>query len=192
MKEIQEWIFELWKEKKFRLTTILMLIVLLGICAEFFAFHYSILKSIRYLYLLVWLYVLAWIDRKKQIVPNKILLILLISRLLLLVMECIFYQSYWVSILISAFMGGGIAGGMFLLCYALTKGGVGAGDIKLFAVLGLYLGSGAIFSSVFLTVVYAAVYSLLKLLLKKTDLKQEIAFVPFIFLGTITTIILGV
>ena len=73
----------------------------------------------------------------------------------------------------------------------LTRGGVGAGDVKLFAVLGFYFGSGPIFTVVFLTIVYAAVYNIVKLVMKKTDLKQEIPFAPFIFLGTLTTMLLG-
>lgn len=192
MECVKNWISEQWKEKKFRILTIVVLVMMICLAVEFYFFEYSIVKSIRYQYLLAWLFIIAWIDSKEKIIPNKILLVLLFSRVFLLLVECLLYKEYWMSLVISATAGFLIAGGMFLLCYFLTRGGVGAGDVKLFAVLGCYFGSGPIFTVVFLTIVYAAVYNIVKLAMKKTDLKKEIPFAPFIFLGTLTTMLLGI
>ena len=133
----------------------------------------------------------AWIDYRQKIIPNKILLILLNSRIVLLVLECVLYKEYWLSLLISFAAGFFMGGGMFLLCYLLTGGGVGAGDVKLFAVAGFYLGSRKIFTAAFLSVLFAAVYAGIKLLLRRTDLKEEIPLGPFVFLGTAAALILG-
>ena len=73
-----------------------------------------------------------------------------------------------------------------------ARGRVGAGDIKLFAVLGYYFGAGYILTAVFLTVLTAALYSVAALLMKKTTLKQELPFAPFALAGTVLTIMLGV
>ena len=191
MECVKNWVSEQWKEKKFRILTMIVLIMMICLAVEFYFFEYSIVMSIRYLYLLAGLFIIAWIDSKEKIIPNKILLVLLLSRVCFLLIECLLYKEYWMSLVISAASGFLIAGGMFLLCYFLTRGGVGAGDVKLFAVLGFYFGSGPIFTVVFLTIVYAAVYNIVKLVMKKTDLKQEIPFAPFIFLGTLTTMLLG-
>ena len=120
-----------------------------------------------------------------------ILIFLLLTRGILLIGECIVYHEYWMTFMLSSVSGFLLGGGMFLLCYLLTRGGIGAGDVKLFAVLGFYLGSGVIFTTTFLTIVYVAFYSCVKLLMKKTSLKQEMPFAPFIFLGTMTSMILG-
>lgn len=192
MKFIKEWIAEQWKEKRFRILTGVMAVLMVGLCIEGYLFTYSVLKSIRYLWLVAALFVIAWIDGQKRIIPNRLLLVLSVSRLLLLLIECVLYREYWMSLVISAGAGFLIGGGMFFLCYFLTRGGVGAGDVKLLAVVGFYLGSGLIFTAVFLTVLYAAVYNIVKLLRRKTTMKQEIPFAPFVLLGTITTIFLGV
>lgn len=70
--------------------------------------------------------------------------------------------------------------------------GIGAGDVKLLTVLGYYLGAGAIFTAVFLTVLSAAAVGVGALLLKRMDLKQEIPFAPFVLVGTMITMILGI
>lgn len=145
-----------------------------------------------YIYLLVWLSMLAWIDWKEQRIPNKILLILFVSRLVFLFAESFFHQSDWKNIFTSSITGGMTAGGLLFFCYAFFRGSIGAGDVKIFAVLGAYLGSRAAFYSLMFSVFYAVIYCLLKLLQKKVTLKKKIAFAPFIFLGTITTMILQV
>ena len=191
MENIKNWFSEQWKERKFRVLLMLTLLLILGLCVEFYYFKYSVLKGIRYLGLVAVLFIIAWIDSKEKRIPNKILLAMLLGRVVLLLVECILYKEYWMTLLMSSAMGFLLAGGMFLLCYILTRGGIGAGDVKLFAVLGMYLGGSAIFSVIFLTVVFAAVFNLINLLRKKTDLKQEIPFAPFVFLGTVAGIFLG-
>ena len=96
------------------------------------------------------------------------------------------------SLMISAGAGLVLSGGMFLICYVIARGGIGAGDVKLLAVIGYWVGGGAVFTVVFLTVLSAAVYSSVGLLLKKISLKQEMPFAPFVLAGTVLTMMLGV
>ena len=95
------------------------------------------------------------------------------------------------AILISSVFGALIGGGIFLLAHFISKGGVGMGDVKLFAVIGFYVGNGSIMAAAFLSVMAGAVYSITMLLFKKIKLKEEIPFAPFIFVGTILTMALG-
>lgn len=139
------------------------------------------------LYLMAELFRIAWIDSKQKIIPNKSLSGLLSVRVFLLVIECSLYGMENVMEYAAGFF---IGGGMFLLCYLVTKGGLGAGDVKLFAVLGLYLGSRRIFTAAFLSVFFAAVYTGIKALLRRTNWKKEIPLGPFVFLGTAAAIIL--
>ena len=60
------------------------------------------------------------------------------------------------------------------------------------AVLGFYLGMNGVFTCSFLSIVSAAAYSILLLILRKVNLKEEIAFAPFVLVGVILTIGLGV
>ena len=191
MGKIKNWIMEQWKDKRFRLLFAGTILLMFCLGVEFYLFKYAMTKVIRYLLVVVALFIIAWIDSKEKRIPNKILLWMIIVRFVILCVECFLYKEYWSSLIMSAVLGFLLAGGMFLFCYVVTKGGIGAGDVKLFSVLGLYTGGSAIFSVIFLTVLFAAIYNGIKLLCKKTDLKQEIPFAPFIFWGTIVAMALG-
>lgn len=53
---------------------------------------------------------------------------------------------------------------------------MGAGDVKLLAVTGFYMGLGIIFTDIFLSILIAALYSGLLLIRKKIKMKEEISF----------------
>ena len=68
---------------------------------------------------------------------------------------------------------------------------MGAGDVKLLAVTGFYMGLGIIFTDIFLSILIAALYSGLLLIRKKIKMKEEISFAPFVLAGTVLTMALG-
>lgn len=180
------------KGSKFRIMLIAAIITGVLLTAEFFVLGYGILKIFRYLAVLSGLFVIAWIDQNEKRIPNKILLILLAVRVVILIIEAVVYSELGLSILFSAILGGFIGGGLFIFAYILSRGGMGMGDVKLFAVLGCYMGGGSIFAVIFLTVISSAAYSVIMLMLKKIKLKEEIPFAPFVLLGTILAMALGI
>lgn len=191
MKQIISWFREQWKDKKFRMFLIAALAVIVGLLLEFYVFSYGIWKVLRYLVLTAALFFIAWIDQKSKRIPNQALKILLTVRGILLVFEWLAYPELGLAVLISVVLGALMGGGLFLLAHFISKGGVGMGDVKLFIVIGLYMGSGSIMAAVFLSVMASALYSIVMLLLKKIKLKEEIPFAPFIFIGTVLTMALG-
>ena len=134
---------------------------------------------------------IAWIEQKEQRIPNKILIIHLNLRVCILAAEWLMYPEFGLSMAFSAGLGMLFGGGLFFVAYLVSRGGIGFGDVKLFAVIGIYMGSGSIFSEVFLTVVVSAVYSIVMLIRKKIKLKEEIPFAPFVLIGAILSMALG-
>ena len=191
MKQGISWFRKQWTDKKFRICLIIALTVSIGLAAEFFLFAYSIWKISRYLVLAAALFFIAWIDWQSRRIPNRILKMLLTVRGILLAAEWLTYPKLGLAVLLSALLGAAIGGGMFLIAHFISKGGVGKGDVKLFIVIGSYMGSGSIMTAVFLSVMASAFYSIAMLLLKKIKLKEEIPFAPFIFVGTVLTMALG-
>ena len=192
MKDTKVWFREQWAHRRFRILIWVMAGLTLVLGLEFCLFQYRVLKSVRYLMLFWALGMIAWVDQGSKRIPNTALKDLLAVRTVLLLLECLLNQEYWLSVLISSGIGLVLGGGMFLLCFLLARGGIGAGDVKLLAVIGYYVGGGVIFTLIFLTTLLAALYSLIRLALKKTSLKEEIPFAPFVFAGTILTMMLGV
>lgn len=163
----------------------------IGLMAEFYMFSYGILKTARYLILLEALFYIAWIDWNEKRIPNKILLLLLGVRGALLILEWIVYPGYGGELLLFTISGILLGGGMFLLASLISRGGLGMGDVKLFAVAGSYMGGSSILAAAFLAVLVSAVYSVVMLLLKRIKLKEEIPFAPFILVGIMLTMALG-
>lgn len=185
------WFKEQWTDKKFRICMAAVLASGIGLTAIFSVFSYNMLKILRYLILYAALFLTAWIDQGNKRIPNKILKVLLGIRGILIILEWLVFPKLGMAVLISALSGMLLGGGMFLLAHFLAKGGVGMGDVKLLAVIGAYMGSGSIMVAAFLSVVASAFYSIVMLLLKKIKLKEEIPFAPFIFIGTVLTMALG-
>lgn len=168
-------------------------LVVVGVLLYLFnIYEYGVLKICRYTILIVGLFVIAWIDSKRRIVKNKHLLILFIIRFILLILELIRYPLLGISIISSAFAGMLIGFVVFGICYFVSRGGMGAGDVKLIAVLGFYLGNTVVVSVIIITVIVAAICCTIRLMMKKATLKSEIPFGPFVLVGCIIAMMLGV
>ena len=74
----------------------------------------------------------------------------------------------------------------------LTKGGMGGGDIKFVAALGLWLGLKLTIVTLFLSFVIGGICGALLLLFKIKSRKDFIPFGPFIAIGAFITALYGV
>ena len=83
--------------------------------------------------------------------------------------------------LLSGFLGG-LA---FLLLAILTRGGIGGGDVKLIAVLGLWFGSERLPSIVVLGLLLGGLAALFLLLSKKKKRQEAFAYGPYFCLAAI-------
>jgi leader peptidase (prepilin peptidase)/N-methyltransferase len=118
-------------------------------------------------------------DIHYMIIPDKILI--WFAGIFLL--ERIFWPltPWWDSFL------GAVTGFILLLVVALvSKGGMGFGDVKLYALLGFVLGFKLVLLSFFFSTLFGAVIGGLALLFKIVKRKQPIPFGPFIAAGTLT------
>lgn len=74
----------------------------------------------------------------------------------------------------------------------LTRGSIGLGDGFLLMTAGIFLGGSRGLELLFISLLYAAFTSLGMLVLRKWKRKREIPFVPFLFLGYLTMLLLKV
>lgn len=126
---------------------------------------------------------IAAIDYKNKIIPNKLLLIGIVSRTVILVIEAICYSDMIKKNLLNALMGllfGLIF--MLVLCW-ISKHGIGFGDVKLFAWVGYCMGVVDTYSILFYSALLAAIAGIYLMVLKKEDRKRQIPFAPFVWIG---------
>lgn len=139
-----------------------------------------------YCFLTSLLIVIAGIDFDYQIIPDGILL-LGAGACLLNLLYSYLIRNHSISFL-DNFGGAAIGGGLFLLIAAVSRGGMGGGDIKLMAMLGLWLGIKGILITTLLSFIIGAVVSLILLAFKLKTRKEAIAFGPFIAIAALIVI----
>ena len=93
--------------------------------------------------------------------------------------------------IVQAAIGGGIGLGLFLLIVLISRGGMGWGDVKMAALVGLITGFPLLFVALFLTIISSGLVAGILLLLKIKKRKEGIPFAPFLSLATIVTLLFG-
>lgn len=79
----------------------------------------------------------------------------------------------------------------FGLAFIISKHGIGLGDIKLLCGLALMLGVYMICGTVFISIVSCAILSVILLIISKKKFKDALPFGPFIFVGYVISVLLG-
>lgn len=133
----------------------------------------------------------AVIDHREMIIPNRILLWMLTYWGLAMALQ-IWQMGYPNPNVLLDFILGGLIGASPLLVRLVSKGGIGMGDIKLFAIVGLYVGKQDILRAMFLSLVIALFVLLGRKLRKKLEKKQEVSFGPFVAAGTMLMVVMNV
>ncbi|HAG14848.1 MAG TPA: hypothetical protein DCG49_13460 [Ruminococcus sp.] len=136
-------------------------------------------------YIILWDVVLsvAWIDHKVKKIPNQFMLILLAVRAVGVIIDVIQSPDNVIPILSGALLGMFVGGFIILICMLISRGGIGAGDMKLFGVIGFYFGVAGIIQVMMYSLMLSAVFSIGMLIARKAKLKSTLAMAPFIFLG---------
>jgi len=129
------------------------------------------------------LIVLTWIDFDYKIIPDRFHIIIGICAL---AAGFLSRDLSWADRLI-----GLVVVSVPVLIIAMITGGMGAGDVKLFAVCGLLLGWKLNLLVMLIASVTASIYGVALMLFQKAEKKTEIPFGPFISLGTIVCLLWG-
>lgn len=157
----------------------------------FFAYGYLPTKVLKYLLLIGGLIPIAWEDRREKLIPNRWLLYLCCVRAVLMGIEAVLYPGMFVDNLIFTLLGGGVSGLVMFAGYVVSRHQIGPGDVKLLAVIGMYLGAGLNYFVMIAALIIAAVYGGVRMLLKRSGFRDEMAFGPFVAAGVILLLVLG-
>lgn len=147
----------------------------------------SLWEMIQHALFLAVFLVIAAADWEYHVIPNNLLCVMFLLWIGIMGILVIFMPERGLSCLAGS-LSGALAGGLiFLLCYFFSKGQMGAGDVKLAFVMGLYLTGDRIIGAVFYGVMLCLLYSLTQLIRKRIGLKDGVPMAPFLYLGTLFT-----
>jgi leader peptidase (prepilin peptidase) / N-methyltransferase len=138
--------------------------------------------------------VIALIDLRHQLILNKIVYPSLIAALIIapfFIKTGTVHSSIASYGIVNALIGGAV-GFFFLLIPALvTRGGMGFGDVKMAALIGLATGFGEVLVAVLGGVILGGLTAIFLLVFRLKKRKEAIPFGPFLSIGAIVTLIWG-
>lgn len=153
-------------------------------------YQMTALRVIKRLFVVMLLWPIAASDMKQMRIPNRVVLIGLILRLVLIPIEFLVSGSDAVSELVRAGVGAAVVGILCIACMLVSKGSLGMGDLKLMIMLALFLGVEGIFYAMFAAVFIAFFVAIGLLISKKKARRDAIPFAPFVLIGSILSLIL--
>ena len=151
------------------------------LCLSKFDYGFNFAFAIIFVSFLI---VISFIDYDHQLILDKILMWFSGTGLLINL-----FADY--TDIINLIYGSLAGGGTLLLISLLTQGGMGGGDIKFMAALGLWLGLKLTLLTLFLSFVIGGIGSLLLLAFKIKSRKDFIPFGPFIAVAAFISMLYG-
>ena len=119
----------------------------------------------------------AYIDLRYMIIPDEILMVLASAGVLYVWISDARWQDA---------MLGSLTGTILLGCvYFLSRGGLGLGDVKLVAALGLWLGVSGMLVHLVLAFLFSGLFALVLCMGGKATMQSKIPFGPFLGLGAV-------
>lgn len=123
-------------------------------------------------------------DLTYMVIPNKLLFLFLVCFIFI-------HMVHPLQPLYDAIIGTVVGFVLVALIIVISKGGMGAGDMKLLAVLGLVLGTKKVLLTFFIAVCVGAIVGLILMYWYKNDKTTKIAFAPFLALGAVISYFYG-
>lgn len=183
--------FLLRVNRKRFLLIVLFWVIALPVTWLFSFYGYGPLKTVRYCLLLAFMFPIAREDARTKQISNRWLFYLYVIRIVIFILETVYYPSSFAGNLIFTISGGIICGGIMFIAYVLSRHAIGMGDVKLFMILGFYLGTRMTYMIMFAASVLAALYGVCHMAAKKIKMRDEIAFAPFIAIAVLIVTMMG-
>ena len=147
---------------------------------------------IAYLPLLWVLVVLSFIDLEHKLLPNRIVVPAFVAGVVLLGIAAALGPGAgaW----FRALLGAAIGFAFFFTLALISPRGMGMGDVKLSAVLGLslaYLGWGRLLVGFFIAFLAGALGGIGLIAARRAGMKSEVPFGPYLALGTVISVLFG-
>lgn len=130
----------------------------------------------------------ASFDYREHRIPNIFPATIVISATILLGTGMLLRQAGAVAYITTGAVTSLACGLVLIAAAAITKQGIGAGDIKLICAMALMTGTYAVMGTLFFGVILCSIYAIIAMVLKKKSVNSTVPFGPFLFLGYVTTL----
>lgn len=157
-------------------------------------FEQATFKNYKFLllyFILIGMTIFCMTDYWERIIPNKILLFWLMIFGIIVGMWGLQDLEGFRQELPNIILGFVFCLIAFGMGYIIGRGSMGAGDVKLSFIMGLFLTGEYVVGAILYGCIISAVYSLIQMMRKKLTRKDTIPFVPFLYIGLIIRYMIG-
>ena len=158
----------------------------------FLCWHYGLSAGLGVMIFYACLFIIIFvIDLEQGLILNKVVYPgMVVALLLALVPEPGLSQLAAMRIA-NAAIGGGIGFAIFLLIAIVSRGGMGWGDVKLAALIGLATGFPLVFLAIIMGAILGGIVAVALMIAKKKNRRETIPFGPFLAVAAMVTLVWG-
>ncbi|MGB6873337.1 MAG: prepilin peptidase [Dehalococcoidia bacterium] len=163
-----------------------------GLIFAFLYWHYGLSVELGVMTFYACLFIIIFvIDLEHGLILNKVVYPGMVVALLLALLPQAGLVQWTVTGVADAALGGGIGFGIFLLIALVSRGGMGWGDVKLAALIGLATGFPLVILAVIMAAILGGIVAVALVIAKKRKRRETIPFGPFLALATMVTLLWG-
>jgi len=154
--------------------------------------HYGLSPELGVMIFYACLFIIIFvIDLEQGLILNKVIYPTMVVAFLLALYPWPWLSDSMVMRVAYAALGGGIGFVIFLLIALVSRGGMGWGDVKLAALIGLATGFPLVFLAVIMGAIVGGIAAVALMIAKKRKRREAIPFGPFLALAAMVTLVWG-
>jgi leader peptidase (prepilin peptidase)/N-methyltransferase len=154
--------------------------------------HYGLSAGLGVMIFYACLFIIVFvIDLEHGLILNKVVYPGMVVALLLALYSWPWLNESMAMRVAYAALGGGIAFALFLLIAIVSRGGMGWGDVKLAALIGLATGFPLVFLAIIMGAILGGIVAVALMAAKKRSRRETIPFGPFLALAAMVTLLWG-
>jgi leader peptidase (prepilin peptidase)/N-methyltransferase len=154
--------------------------------------HYGLSAELGVMIFYASLFIIIFvIDLEHGLILNKVVYPSMVVALLLALYPWPWFSESIGMRVANAALGGAAGFAIFLLIAIVSRGGMGWGDVKLAALMGLATGFPLVFLAIIMAAILGGIVAVALMIAKKRTRRQTIPFGPFLALAAMVTLLWG-
>jgi prepilin signal peptidase PulO-like enzyme (type II secretory pathway) len=154
--------------------------------------HYGLRPELGVMIFYACLFIVIFvIDLEHTLILNKIVYPTMVVAFLLALYPWPWFNDSIGMRLAYAALGGAIGFAIFLLIAIVSRGGMGWGDVKLAALIGLATGFPLVFLAIIMAAILGGIVAVALVVIRKKKRREMIPFGPFLALAAMVTLLWG-
>jgi leader peptidase (prepilin peptidase)/N-methyltransferase len=163
-----------------------------GLIFALLYWHYGLSAELGVMAFYACLFIIIFvIDLEHGLILNKVVYPAMVVAMLLALLPRPWLTQWIITGVANAALGGAVGFVILFLIAILSRGGMGWGDVKLAALIGLATGFPLVFFSLIMGAIFGGIVAVALMIAKKRTRRETIPFGPFLAVAAMITLLCG-